>query len=106
MKHFSGNGCADGYVKSEVLKKKTAAVLLAETAKDAQEELRLFEDGMVKLENRLEELYHKTLMESGEEAAELIETYQIILCDRQFFNQIRERIQQEKLSRCMAIQAE
>lgn len=106
MKHFSGNGCADGYVKSEVLKKKTAAVSLAETAKDAQEELRLFEDGMVKLENRLEELYHKTLMESGEEAAELIETYQVILCDRQFFDQIRERIQQEKLSGCMAIQAE
>ncbi len=106
MKIFYGSGCADGYVISEVLKKKAQEAGSARLPGNSEEELRLFEEGMERLGERLDALYQKTLEESGEEAAELIETYQVILCDRQFFDGIRARIRQEKISCVAAIREE
>lgn len=113
MKCFKGNPCAEGCADGAVLVKKDVHIEITETAADAEAELALLRRSMDALDKQLEEMYDRVLSESGEEAAELIESYQMILCDKHFFAQIRQWISEEKLScaaairrKCDACQAE
>lgn len=111
MKKFQGNGCAKGCAvgKAVVKKEKQPAFsdfseeIRWDAVEDTEEEVVLLEECVKKLDEQLEALYEKTLEESGEEAAELMESYQMILCDRHFFAGVKEKIRQEKVSCVSAI---
>ena len=111
MRKFQGKGCVSGCAAGKVLVKKEKDVVNAGAALEKsgdfeiniEEEVRLLDESRKKLEKQLDDLYEKTLEESGEEAAELIESYQMILCDKYFFAEVKERIQRENLSCVNAI---
>lgn len=106
MKKMQGTGCAEGCAAGVALVKKDDDIVFSNVSTEADDahvedpegEVALLEESMEKLDAQLETLYEKTLEESGEEAAELIESYQMILCDRHFWGETKEMIRQEKLS--------
>ena len=74
MHTLHGIGCSEGFSEGSVLVKRSIRPeQLERPAKTAEEELQRLEDSRRALAERLEALYDKTLSESGEEAAELIE---------------------------------
>lgn len=107
MKKFKGNGCAEGAAMGLALVKTNyEPVYTMDTVRDTAAELAFLEENIVALGQKLDKLYERTLAQSGEEAAELIESYQMILMDRVFFDGVRARILQEHLNCKMAIKLE
>ena len=93
MHTLHGIGCSEGFSEGSVLVKRSIRPeQLERPAKTAEEELQRLEDSRRALDERLEALYDKTLSESGEEAAELIESYQMIAMDQPLFDRIRAKI--------------
>lgn len=93
MHKLQGNGCAEGLAEGQVLVKRTLRPEeLQRPAGTPEEELALLEQSRKTLDQQLEALYEKTLAESGEEAAELMESYQMIAADKQMLHTIREEI--------------
>ena len=104
MQKFQGNGCAEGIARGKVLiKKEFCPVFSVMPVDDVEKELRLLDGSVHTLKEQLEVAYEKTLQESGEEAAELIETYRMILLDENFFDEIRGNIRTKKLACITAI---
>lgn len=107
MRKFQGVGGAEGLaLGTAVVKKSRQALLSADTIEDAEKEVLLLDAAIRALALQLQMLYDKTLAQSGEEAAELIESYQMILLDTRFFDGARKRIREEKLNWKMAVSRE
>lgn len=94
MQKLQGNGCAEGMAAGRVLLKRAIQPSqLERPAGTPEEELRLLEESLDAMQAQLDALYDKTLAESGEEAAELIESYQMIALDSALFDAVRAEIQ-------------
>ena len=107
MKTFKGNGCADGIgIGKVVIKCNHQVEYTLDLVDNAEEEVKLLNQEIRELINQIDSLYEKTCVQSGEEAAELLETYQMILSDKSFFNPIFDRIKNKRLNRKMAIKME
>ena len=93
MRTLHGIGCSEGFSEGSVLVKRSfQPEQLYRPAKTVEEELQRLEDSRRTLDEHLEALYDKTLSESGEEAAELIESYQMIAMDQPLFDRIYAKI--------------
>lgn len=93
MRKLQGNGCAEGLAEGKVLLKRAPRLQqLERSAGTPEEELQLLEQSRKTLDEQLETLYDKTLAESGEAAAELIESYQMIVMDKKLLNSVRAEI--------------
>lgn len=104
MRKFQGTGCSEGLACGAVLiKKSSKPEISAGRVEDVEAQLALLRESIDTLDARLEQLYDKTMSESGEEAAELIESYQMILMDRPFFSDVEERISAAHMSAPAAI---
>ena len=107
MSKFKGNGCAEGACMGIALVKTNYEPEFSmDTVQDTVAELAFLEKNIDALGQNLDKLYERTLAQSGEEAAELIESYQMILMDPVFFDGVRARIRQEKRNCKMAIKLE
>ena len=94
MRKLQGNGCAEGMAAGRVLLKRAIQPSqLERPAGTPEEELRLLDESLDLLQAQLDTLYDKTLAESGEDAAELIESYQMIALDSALFGAVRAEIQ-------------
>lgn len=107
MKKFKGNGCADGIgIGRAVVKRDYEVQYTMDLVDNPEEEVQLLKQEIKELTSQIDILYEKTLAQSGEEAAELLEAYQMILCDEFFLKPIFDRIMQKQLNRKMAIKME
>lgn len=104
MLTLKGNGCAEGAAMGAALVKTAyVPVYTMDRVEDPQAEIAYLDERIASLAKRLDALYEHTLEESGEEAAELIESYQMILMDQTFFDGVRDRIRKTGLNCKMAI---
>ncbi|MEA5058516.1 MAG: phosphoenolpyruvate--protein phosphotransferase [Candidatus Pelethousia sp.] len=107
MKMFKGNGCAEGSAMGTALVKTSyEPVYTMDQVEDTEAELAFLDESMAALREKLQKLYARTLSQSGEEAAELIESYEMILLDKAFFDGVRSRIHGDKRNCKMAIKLE
>ena len=93
MRRLQGIGCSEGLARGKVLLKRSIRPeQLERPAGTPEEELQRLERSRDALDAHLERLYDKALAESGEEAAELIESYQMIAMDQALLDRMRAAI--------------
>lgn len=107
MKKFIGLAGAGGCdVLQAVILRKEKLVLEKRIVEDCEKEVERFKMIQHEYAEELDMLYHKTIADTGEEAANIFKAYRIIACDDLFFKKPIKLVREEHLSIDYAIEQE